>query len=119
MSDSRQTGHWVTRDKGIAMASAWRYAADMTVLYIDHGVSAGMAQAEEEALEIGQMVERRSLAESTAAWLAGAYEPVKVVPPKPRVDKPHPKANVGIDGRALEHIPPGGDIVISAWKSMF
>jgi hypothetical protein len=53
--------HWISREEGLQLAAAWRAKADKTVLYIDHGMTAGMLRAEEEAVKMGKPVERRKL----------------------------------------------------------
>lgn len=53
--------HWLGRDKALAMGNAWREWADMTVLYVDFGVTPGMERAEQAASNCGQRTERRRL----------------------------------------------------------
>lgn len=55
------------RELGIAAGFAWREAADLTVVYIDLGVSEGMQRGVEDATERGCPVEYRSLPEWQSA----------------------------------------------------
>ncbi len=63
----------MTREHGLQRAFAWRNLCQRTILYVDEGVSSGMARAEKEALDAGHYVERRTLpgwAGLKAKWLA-------------------------------------------------
>jgi len=49
------------RQMGIRAGLAWARVADATVVYVDHGVSAGMRQGIQKAKELGRPVETRRL----------------------------------------------------------
>lgn len=49
------------RQLGIAAGLAWGAVADATVLYIDHGITAGMRQGWKHAEDNGRIIERRVL----------------------------------------------------------
>ena len=49
------------REKGINAGLLWGEAADKTVVYIDHGITAGMIRGIEHAHENGRPVEYRHL----------------------------------------------------------
>jgi hypothetical protein len=49
------------RQLGIAAGLAWLPMAEATVVYTDLGISAGMQEGIDRALEVGRPVERRSL----------------------------------------------------------
>jgi hypothetical protein len=49
------------RQMGIRAGLAWARVADATVVYVDHGVSAGMRQGIQKAEELGRPVETRRL----------------------------------------------------------
>ena len=55
------------RARGLALCSAWRSAADLVAVYIDLGISAGMAEALEEIGARGHHYERRGI----EGWEAG------------------------------------------------
>jgi hypothetical protein len=49
------------REQGIAAGLAWGAAADATVVYVDHGISAGMQKGIARAKEEGRAIEYRRL----------------------------------------------------------
>jgi hypothetical protein len=51
------------RQQGIAAGLAWGVVADVTVVYLVHGISAGMQQGIEHAEALGRPVEWRHLGE--------------------------------------------------------
>jgi hypothetical protein len=51
------------RTHGITAGFAWREAADLTVVYMDLGVSKGMEYGIAHATELGHPIERRYLGE--------------------------------------------------------
>lgn len=51
------------RQQGIAAGLAWAAVADATVVYLVHGISAGMQQGIEHAEALGRPVEWRHLGE--------------------------------------------------------
>ncbi|CAB4122569.1 hypothetical protein UFOVP32_38 [uncultured Caudovirales phage] len=55
----------VERETGMEAGWAWMVGAQACVVYLDRGVSAGMAAGMERAKKLGLLIERRSLYETT------------------------------------------------------
>ncbi len=49
------------REYALNCAHEWRKITPKTILYTDHGISQGMIRAEQEALKLGKIVEKRSI----------------------------------------------------------
>lgn len=65
------------RALGIKAGLDWGMVADLTVVYVDRGISGGMAQGIEAALSVGRRVEFRSIRAIRVCQTCGSTTPSK------------------------------------------